>query len=149
MSLPLAPAADKAAMQDLNGAWVSLAKQIRDKGMPAKTDFSIAACLARIVDVKTGEQLSITRRGTHLFGFLGQHVQSLPCVVDVTQMGLCNKNVIYPVAATKSSLLVLSLTASCLHCAGQQLADEQLGSQVAGTVTSAVDAIAQTCAWAL
>jgi hypothetical protein len=149
MSLPLAPTADKAAMQDLNGAWVSLAKQVRDKGMPAKTDFSIAACLARIVDVKTGEQLSINRRGTCLLGFLGQCWQSLPCLVDVTQMGLCNKNVIYPVAATQYPLLVLSLIVSVSHCAGQQLADEQLGSQVAGTVTSAVDAIAQTCAWAL
>jgi hypothetical protein len=38
-------------------AWLELAQQVRGRGKPSNTDFSIAACLARIVDVKTGNFL--------------------------------------------------------------------------------------------
>lgn len=53
---------DKDAAEVLTAAWLKLAKEVRAKGKPANTDFSIAACLARIVDLKTGS----TSRGLHI-----------------------------------------------------------------------------------
>eukprot|EP00884_Botryococcus_braunii_P015654 jgi/Botrbrau1/2772/Bobra.0164s0049.1 len=81
----IASAIDKDAAAVLRTAWLELAKQVRANGKLGNTDFTIAACLARIVDLKTGQQLN----------------------------------------------------------------DEQLASQIAGTVTAGVDPIAQTCTWVL